>query len=116
LTAGDADAVLSLMTRNGYINQRGCLDARVDDPGGTGVAACVERFSTGSFSRADSALVITEGPPYDVGSVVMAVPTKEGLGADPTSPYYAGSQGLVHFTVVEDDDGQLKIAKYEVLY
>jgi len=116
LTAGDADAVMSLMTPYGYFNQRMCLDARVDDPGGTGAAACVERFSTASFWRADAPILITEGPPYDVGIVMVAVPTKEGLGADPTSPYFAGSQGLAHFTLVQDDNGQLKIAKYEVLY
>jgi hypothetical protein len=115
-TAGDTDAVLSLMTPNGSFNLHGCLDAQVADTSGTGAAACVERFSNGSFWRADAALLISDGPPYDVGSLVVAVPTKEGLGADPTSPYFAGSQGLTHFTVTSDDNGQLKIAKYELLY
>lgn len=115
-TAGDTDAAMALMMPYGSINIHGCLDAKVDDPDGTGAAACIERYSTGSFSLADTGLLFSGGPPYEVASVVVGVPTKEGLGADPTSPYYAGSNMLTHSTIAPDDNGQLKIVLMEGLW
>ena len=112
-TAGDTAAVMSLMLPDGRFNLNGCVDARVDDPSNAGAAACVDRFSIGTFVSVDTPILISDGPPYEVAKAMRAAPTKEGPGADPTSPYFAPSNMVALFTIVPDDSGALKIKSWE---
>ncbi|MGA7688823.1 MAG: nuclear transport factor 2 family protein [Jiangellales bacterium] len=97
--AGDGEAVVSFMTEDGVHFSGGASEGKAaNDDGALGLAAFVERLDWATFERVSDP-VVSEGPPYEAAIIVQLTNT----GQD-------SFEAVEAFSIVEGDDGALRIA------